>query len=73
MAADAANYLMGAGTAGNGDDTQNNGCGIAMSHAYSILAAFTMTDASNISYKMFLIKNPWGGSLYSSDWNKDYA
>ena len=43
MAADSANYLMGAGTAGNGDDTTRNECGIAMSHAYSILAAFNLT------------------------------
>jgi len=71
MAADAANYLMGAGTAGNGDDSQFNGCGIAMSHAYSILAAFNMTDASGIIYKMLLIRNPWGTVYYNSDWNKD--
>jgi len=36
---------MGAGTSGNGDNTEYNSCGIAMSHAYSILAAFTMTDS----------------------------
>jgi len=43
LAADSANYLMGAGTSGNGDNSEYNSCGIAMSHAYSILAAFTMT------------------------------
>lgn len=68
MAADAANYLMGAGTAGNGNDQENNGCGIAMSHAYSILAPFSMTDASGTVYKMYLIRNPWGSTYYSSDW-----
>jgi len=68
MAADAANYLMGAGTAGNGNDQEMNACGIAMSHAYSILAPFTMTLADGTPIKMLLIRNPWGTSYYSSDW-----
>jgi len=39
-----------------------------MSHAYSILAPFSMTDASGTVYKMYLIRNPWGSTYYSSDW-----
>ena len=46
-AADDAGYLMGASTAGSGNDQVTNGCGVAMSHAYTIVSAFTMTDASN--------------------------
>lgn len=41
--ADDAGYIMGASTDGGGDSNQNV-CGIAESHAYTILAAFTMTD-----------------------------
>ena len=71
LAADTANYLMGAATAGNGNDQENNACGIAMSHAYSILAAFNMTDSSNVVHKMFLMRNPWGSAYYSEKWHKD--
>ena len=46
IAADAANYIMGAGTAGNGNNQILNSCGLAESHAYSILSAFTMTDSN---------------------------
>jgi hypothetical protein len=70
VAADAANYLMGAGTAGSGDDSQTNSCGIAMSHAYSILAAFEMTDASGTVHKCLLIRNPWGVAYYTGNWHK---
>ena len=65
QAADAANYLMGAGTAGSGNDQVTNACGIAESHAYSILAAFTMTDASGVAHKCYLIRNPWGVAYYN--------
>jgi hypothetical protein len=42
-----------------------------MSHAYSVLAAFTMTDASRVSHKCLLIRNPWGVAYYNQEWNKD--
>lgn len=42
-AAQANDYIMGVGTAGSGNDQVTNSCGIAMSHAYSIIDAFTMT------------------------------
>jgi len=70
LAADSANYLMGAGTSGNGDNTEYNSCGIAMSHAYSILAAFNMTESDGSQHKMFLMRNPWGLTSYSKDWHK---
>jgi len=41
-----------------------------MSHAYSILSAFTMTY-NGTDIKMFLMRNPWGSTYYSSDWYKD--
>ena len=71
VAADAANYLMGAGTAGSGNDQVQNSCGIAQSHAYSILAAFTMTDAARVAHKCLLMRNPWGTVYYNQEWSKD--
>jgi len=45
-AAETANYIMSAGSDGTGDDQVSNTCGLAMSHAYAILAAFEMTSGS---------------------------
>lgn len=42
-----------------------------MSHAYTILSAFNMTDASGTVHKCLLIRNPWGVSYYTGTWNKD--
>lgn len=42
-----------------------------MSHAYSILAPFTMTDTNNVAHKMLLMRNPWGETSYRSDWSSD--
>ena len=72
-AADDANYIMSSSTAGSGDDSQFNTCGIAMSHAYSIIAAFTMTDASGVAHKMIMVRNPWGSAYYSHEWHKNDA
>jgi len=69
LEAETANYIMAVGTAGSGNDQHTNTCGIAMSHAYSMLAAFTMTDASNVAHKMLLLRNPWGTTGYSAGWN----
>ena len=65
------NYIMGAGTDGDGDDSASNQCGIAKSHAYSLISAFTMTDSSNVDHKMLLIRNPWGINGYSWTWAHD--
>ena len=35
-----AGYVMTSGSAGSGNDQVQNSCGIAMSHAYTILGAF---------------------------------
>jgi len=68
-AADTAGYPMGAGT-GAGGDTTTNDCGIANSHAYSIITAFDMTAADNTVYNMVMLRNPWGVTYYSGKWNK---
>ena len=70
-AGEAANYIMNAGTEGSGNDQVTNTCGIAMSHAYSILAAFEMTDASQVKHKMLLMRNPWGTTGYNQAWKHD--
>jgi hypothetical protein len=69
-AADDSHYIMGAQTSG-GADTTFGSCGIANGHAYSIIAAFTMTDASNVAHKCLLMRNPWGNTYYSGKWNKN--
>jgi hypothetical protein len=33
-----------------------------------VLSAFEMTDASGVVHKMYLVRNPWGITYYSSDW-----
>ena len=65
-----ANYPMGASTTGSSDQVFND-CGIAKGHAYSMISAFTMTDASGTIHKMILMRNPWGTTYYSGTWNKD--
>jgi hypothetical protein len=42
--ADKANYIMGAGVTGGTTELYNY-CGLRNNHAYTILSAFTMTDA----------------------------
>ena len=69
-AAEDAHYVLSATTAGT-SDTQTNECGITMSHAYSVLAAFTMTDSGGTAHKCLLVRNPWGRSTYSGKWNKN--
>ena len=69
--ADAANFLMGATTQGDGDDSETNDCGIAKSHTYSLITAFTMTDDSGNAHDMIMLRNPWGETGYSGTWSKD--
>ena len=66
--ADRANYILAAGT-GSGADSTWNICGIANGHAYSILAAFNMTDASGTVHSIYMIRNPWGSAnAYNQSW-----
>lgn len=67
MSADGLNYIMGAATAG-ATDTQYNGCGIAMSHAYSLISAFELKTSSTVDHKMYMMRNPWGISTYNGSW-----
>jgi len=62
---------MGGGTAGGGDDQETNACGIAMSHAYSLISAFTMTDADGTAHDVLMFRNPWGEAGYTGTWSKD--
>lgn len=62
-------YLGGVGTAGGGNDQDKNVCGIAMSHAYTLLAAFNMTDGSGVVHRMLMVRNPWGSNYYNWTWN----
>ena len=70
-AANDAGYIMGAGTAGSGNDQETNSCGIAMSHAYSLIAPFEMTDANGTVHQMLMFRNPWGRTDYTGTWAKD--
>jgi hypothetical protein len=62
---------MGASVYTTVSGSVTNACGIVQGHAYSILSAFTMTDANSVDYNMILVRNPWGITYYSGDWNKD--
>ena len=53
------NYIMGTGTDGAADDDVNE-CGIAMSHAYSVIAAFELKTGATVDHKLYMIRNPWG-------------
>lgn len=69
VAADTAGYLVGAGTNGGGNDQEKNSCGMAKSHAYTILAPFVVN-----SEKLLLVRNPWGKTDYSvAGWKHDSA
>jgi hypothetical protein len=72
MNADSLNYIMGAATAGTTDTTYNS-CGIAMSHAYSLISAFELKTGSTVDYKMYMMRNPWGITYYSGSWNANYT
>lgn len=50
---------MGAAT-GSGADSTNNICGIANGHAYTLIAAFEITDSYNTKNPVYMIRNPWG-------------
>ena len=70
-AADDADYLILASTAGDGSDQVTNHCGVAKSHAYTIISAFEMVDDSGTTHQMVLMRNPWSSTGYSWDWHKD--
>lgn len=63
-----AGYVIGVGTNGDGDDSVKNSCGIASSHAYSVLALFEM-NVSGTNVPMVMIRNPWGTGTYTGPYN----
>ena len=69
--ADAADYIMAAGTAGTRGISQKNDCGIHMDHSYSILSVFTMTDQNGNEHKMLLMRDPFGETEYNWRWSRD--
>ena len=43
-----------------------------MSHAYSLIGAYTLKDKSGkVAHKLYMIRNPWGRDhgLWSGPWN----
>lgn len=62
---------MGASVYFTDYDSDTNACGIIQGHAYSLLSAFTMTDADSVDHNMMMIRNPWGITYYSHTWNAD--
>lgn len=70
MNADSLNYIMGAAT-GSGSDTTYNSYGIALGHAYSLIAAFELKTGSTVDHKMYMVRNPWGTSTYNGTWKGD--
>ena len=66
-AGDASDYLMSGETAGYGVDSVYNGCGIAMSHAYSLITAFEVTHQGE-QHDLIMFRNPWSISYYEGPW-----
>ena len=67
--ADDKHYILGAGTAGQGDDSVKNSVGLSASHAYSILGAYELRDANgDVKHKILQIRNPWRFETYTGPW-----
>lgn len=67
--ANALNYVLAAGTTGSGD-TYMNSCGIAESHAYSIITTFELESGGTVDHYLYMVRNPWGISTYNGPWNQ---
>jgi hypothetical protein len=57
--------FIGGGTKGGGDDSLKLPCGLAQSHAYSILDYREVTNENGELLKMVKIRNPWSEECYS--------
>ena len=71
LAADAANYLLGANSDGKGSNEVLKSCGIPESHAFSILGVFSMTDSTGKKHNCILIRDPLGYSKYNQTWSNN--
>ena len=68
---EASDYIMAISTDGQGNDQMSNNCGIAMSHVYSLITHFEMTDKYGTKHKMLLVRNPWATNGYNYLWGPD--
>lgn len=68
VAADTAGYVMGSAVYYSDTDTSMNSCGIFTGHAYSIISAFSITEANGTITKVVMARNPWGVTFYSAEW-----
>ena len=59
---------MTCGTAGSGDDTQQNHVGLAKSHAYTVLGVVEVTDSRGRKTRLVKMRNPWGKETYKGPW-----
>ena len=55
----------------DGDEEDEDDCGIETGHAYSIISVFTMEDSSNEEHRMLLMRNPRGSNSYTWLWNHE--
>ena len=55
---------MGASTSAGSDKTMNP-CNIAYGHAYSVIAAFSLTATNGTVIPAMMIRNPWGTVSYN--------
>lgn len=58
---------MGAGVGGS------NVLGLPNGHAYSLLGAYIVKDASNKTHRLIKLRNPWGFDVYTGAWNDTSA
>jgi hypothetical protein len=54
--------------------TGSYGYGLAKSHAYTIMAALTLTDETGKEWNLLKMRNPWASEGYNGPWNdKDHV
>ena len=53
-----------------GVDTSGSYFGLAGSHAYHVIGAFSLKDANgNVVQNLMRVRNPWGYDTYSGPWS----
>lgn len=68
--------IITAGTPCNGgSDSYNNAVGLALSHAYSIIGVYKVTDTTGAAKaSLFKMRNPWGSDgSYNGTWSDSDA
>lgn len=73
--ADDNKYLMGASTSTKNGDSVKTACGLAYSHAYTMIEAFTVTGTKagtkETVFHLMMMRNPWGRTTYKEAFMKD--